>query len=189
MKVGLYFGSFNPIHHGHLIIASFVLQYSDLDQIWLILSPQNPFKTNQNLLNEQHRLHLARTALEGESKIRVSDIEFKLPKPSYTVNTLAYLEEKYSGYRFSIVMGSDSYQNLDKWKNATVIMERYPVYVYRRPSFPVRDDLPAKLTVMDAPLLEISATRIREMIRSGKSVRYLVPESVLQEIERNNYFR
>lgn len=189
MKIGLYFGSFNPIHHGHLIIASFVLQETDLDQVWLVISPQNPFKPNHGLLNEYHRFHLAQLALEGETKIKASDIEFRLPKPSYTVDTLAYLEEKYPSYEFSIIMGSDSYQNLDKWKNASVILNRYSIYVYERPGFPVRKDLPCTLTIVAAPLLQISATQIREMIGKSKSIRYLVPDAVKEEIERNHYYR
>ena len=189
MKIGLYFGSFNPIHHGHLIIANYILQKTDLDQIWLIISPQNPFKSNHGLLNEYHRLHLAQLALEGETRLRASDIEFRLPKPSYTVDTLAYLEEKYPGYEFGIIMGSDSYQNLDKWKNSAVILQRYSIFVYERPGFPVRKDLPARLNIVNAPLLQISATEIREMIISGKSIRYFVPDSVKEEIERNHYYR
>ncbi len=189
MKIGLYFGSFNPIHHGHLIIANFILQNSDLGQVWLVISPQNPFKTNHNLLNEYHRLALVNTALEGETKIRASDIEFRLPKPSYTIDTLSYLHEKYPEHEFVIIMGSDSYQNLDKWKNAAVIMERYFIYVYTRPGFPVRNDLPAKFTVLKAPMLQISATEVRNMIQKGQSIRYLVPDSVKEEIERNSYYK
>jgi nicotinate-nucleotide adenylyltransferase len=189
MKIGLYFGSFNPIHHGHLIIANFILQNSDLAQVWLVISPQNPFKPNHGLLNEYHRLALVNTALEGETKIRASDIEFRLPKPSYTIDTLSYLHEKYPEHEFVIIMGSDSYQNLDKWKNAAVIMDRYPIYVYTRPGFPVRKDLPAKITVLKAPMLQISATEVRTMIQKGQSIRYLVPDSVKEEIERNSYYK
>jgi nicotinate-nucleotide adenylyltransferase len=189
MKIGLYFGSFNPVHHGHLIIANYIRQYSDLDQVWLVISPQNPFKPSQGLLNEYHRFHLAQLALDGEKDLKAVDIEFRLPKPSYTIHTLAYLEEKYPGHLFSIIMGSDSYQNLDKWKNADVLMKRYAFYVYLRPGFPLRTDHPLVPVVMDAPMLEISATRIREMLREGKSIRYLVPDSVADEIERNHYYR
>jgi nicotinate-nucleotide adenylyltransferase len=189
MKIGLYFGSFNPVHHGHLIIANYIRQYSDLDQVWLVISPQNPFKPSQGLLNEYHRFHLVQLALEGEKDLKAVDIEFRLPKPSYTIHTLAYLEEKYPDHRFSIIMGSDSYQNLDKWKNADVLMSRYAFYVYPRPGFPLRSDLPLQPVVLEAPMLEISATRIREMLRSGKSIRYLVPDAVQEEIERNHYYR
>jgi nicotinate-nucleotide adenylyltransferase len=185
----LYFGSFNPIHHGHLIIANYTLQHTDLDQIWLVISPQNPFKLSKGLLNEYHRLHLAKLALEGESRLKAVDIEFRLPKPSYTIDTLAYLEEKHPQHQFSILMGSDSFQNLDKWKNAPVLMSRYMVYVYARPGFPIRTDLPVAYQPLQAPLLEISATDIREMLQSGKSIRYLVPDSVKEEIERNHYYK
>jgi len=189
MRVGLYFGSFNPIHHGHLIIANFIAQKTDIDQVWFIISPQNPFKQNANLLNEYHRLHLVQIAIEGEKKLKASDIEFRLPKPSYTVNTLAYLEEKHPDHEFCIIMGSDSFQNLDKWKNSNVITGRYPIYVYRRVGFEINDTHQAKLTIVEAPLLQISATSIRELIKQNKSVRYLVPETVKEEIERNHYYR
>jgi nicotinate-nucleotide adenylyltransferase len=189
MKIGLYFGSFNPIHHGHLIIATFIAQKTDIDQVWFIISPQNPFKQNANLLNEYHRFHLVQIAIEGEKKLKASDIEFRLPKPSYTVNTLAYLEEKHKDHDFCIIMGSDSFQNLDKWKNSNVITRRYPIYVYRRAGFEITNTHEAKLTVVDAPLLQISATGIRELIRQNKSVRYLVPEAVREEIERNHYYK
>ena len=189
MKIGLYFGSFNPIHHGHLIIANFILQNSDLDQVWLVISPQNPFKPGHNLLNEYHRLHLANLALEGETRIKATDIEFRLPRPSYTIDTLTYLEEKYPDHEFVIILGSDSYQNLDKWKNAETLMNRYPMYVYTRPGFPVRNDLPGILTVLKAPMLQISATEVRNMLEKGQSIRYLVPDIVKEEIERNHYYR
>lgn len=189
MKVGLYFGSFNPVHHGHLIIANYTLQHSDLDQVWLVISPQNPFKPSKGLLNEYHRLHLAQLALEGEPRLKASDIEFRLPKPSYTIDTMAYLEEKYPTHQFAILMGSDSFQNLDKWKNADVLMARYPIYVYERPGFPIRTNLPVHYTALQAPLLQISATDIREMILNGKSIRYLVPDVVKEEIDRNHYYR
>jgi nicotinate-nucleotide adenylyltransferase len=172
-----------------LIIANHLIQETTLDQVWFVVSPQNPFKQNHGLLNEYHRLHLINLAIEGERKLSASDIEFKLPKPSYTVTTLQYLEEKYPQHQFSIIMGSDSFQNLNKWKNASVIMERYPIYVYRRPGFEIREDLPAQKTVLDAPLLQISATHIRELIKQGKSIRYLVPDIVKAEIEANHYYK
>lgn len=189
MKIGLYFGSFNPVHHGHLIIANHVVQETNLEQVWFVVSPQNPFKQNHSLLNEYHRLHLINIAIEGERSLKATDIEFGLPKPSYTVNTLQYLEEKYPQHEFCIIMGSDSLQNLDKWKNAEVIMKRYHLYVYIRPGFPARQDLPVNLTVLDAPLLQISATHIREMVQQGRSIRYLVPDKVMDEIIANRYYR
>ena len=189
MKIGLYFGSFNPVHHGHLIIASHVTQSTALEQVWFVISPQNPFKQSHSLLNEYHRLHLLQIATDGEKALKASDIEFRLPKPSYTVTTLQYLEEKYPQHEFAIIMGSDSFQNLDKWKNANVIMERYTIYVYMRPGFEVREDLNVNKVILDAPLLQISSTHIREMIRAGKSIRYLVPDKVRDEIEGNAYYR
>jgi nicotinate-nucleotide adenylyltransferase len=189
MKVGLYFGSFNPIHHGHLIIANHVVQETDLQQVWFVISPQNPFKINHSLLNEYHRLHLVKLAIEDENNLKATDIEFRLPKPSYTVTTLQYLEEKYPEHEFAIIMGSDSFQNLDKWKNAEVIMGRYSIYVYKRAGFEVREDLPVRKIILNAPLLQISSTHIRELIKKGKSIRYLVPEAVKEEIENNHYYK
>lgn len=189
MNIGLYFGSFNPIHHGHLIIAKFMTQNTSLDQVWFVVSPQNPFKTTSSLLNEYHRLHLVRIAIEGEFELKASDIEFHLPKPSYTVDTLAYLGEKYAQHSFSVIMGSDSYQNLPKWKNAEVIMSRYDLYIYTRPGFEVPQPQPENVAVVDAPLLQISATQIRELQKHGKSIRYLVPDEVMKEIVSNNYYR
>jgi len=189
MNIGLYFGSFNPIHTGHLIIASHVLNQTNLQQVWLVVSPQNPFKQESSLLNEYHRLHLAQLAVEDDNRLRVSDIEFKLPRPSYTIDTLIYLQEKYPQHSFTIVMGSDSFQNLPKWKNADLLIKNYSFIVYNRPGAPVTDTHQAKATVLDAPLLTISATLIRKNIQEGKSIRYLVPEKVRVYIEDNNYYK
>jgi nicotinate-nucleotide adenylyltransferase len=189
MKVGLYFGSFNPIHTGHLIIANHVLNETELKKIWFVVSPQNPFKQNNSLLNEFDRLHLVRLAVEDNSKIKVTDIEFGLPKPSYTINTLTHLSEKYPEHEFCIIMGSDSFQNLDKWKNYEAIVKNYALYVYSRTGFEIRNTHKARLTVLDAPLIQISATQIRELIKKGKSIRYLVPENVREEIESRRFFK
>lgn len=188
MRVGLYFGSFNPIHNGHLIVASYTLQHAALDQVWLMVSPQNPFKQNHSLLNEYQRLHLVRIAIEGETAIRAIDIEFTLPRPSYTIDTLTYLEEKYPDTAFSIIMGSDSLQNLNKWKSGQVIMERYPIHVYERPGFSIAPNAGANICVTKAPLLEISASLIRKMVKEGKSIRYLVPDAVRDEIMQAGYY-
>ncbi len=188
MKIGLYFGSFNPIHTGHLIIASHILNVTDLDRLWFIVSPQNPHKP-ENLLNEYHRLHLVKLAIEGDIRMKASDIEFTLPKPSYTVDTLAYLAEKYPNEEFSIIMGSDSLQNLPKWKNYEVITNNYKIYVYNRPGFAVIEKQYPCVIEIDAPLLHISATHIRKCIQEGKSIRYLVPEPVREEIEKGGYYR
>jgi nicotinate-nucleotide adenylyltransferase len=190
MKVGLYFGSFNPIHHGHLLIATYILQNTPLQQVWFVISPQNPLKPAASLLNEYHRLYLVQLAIEGEKDLKALDIEFKLPKPSYTVDTLAYLQEKYPAHAFSIIMGSDSFTNLSKWKNAEWLLRNYSLYVYKRPQ---HEDLPIypgakEIHVLNAPLLPISSTHIRKNIKEGRSIRYLLPESVRTEIERNRYY-
>jgi nicotinate-nucleotide adenylyltransferase len=189
MKIGLYFGSFNPVHVAHLIIANHVLNETDIEKIWFMVSPQNPFKSGQNLLNEYHRLHLVKTATEDDNRIKASEIEFSLPKPSYTVTTLAYLKEKNPEHEFCIIMGSDSFQNLHKWKNYEVIVKDYEVYVYLRPGFEATNHLNAKLHIADAPLLQLSATQIRQYIKEGKSIRYLVPENVREEIEKGGYYK
>lgn len=189
MKIGLYFGSFNPIHTGHLVIANHVLNETDVQKIWFIVSPQNPFKPSSTLLNEYDRLHLVQKAIEEDDRIKASDIEFSLPKPSYTAHTLSYLTEKYPTHQFSIVMGSDSFQNLPNWKNAETIIANYSILIYRRPGFDVRNNIGAKASILDAPLLEISATYIRETIQRGKSIRYLVPESVADEIEKSAFYK
>ena len=189
MKIGLYFGSFNPVHIAHLIIANHILNETDIEKIWFIISPQNPFKIESNLLNEYHRLHLVRLATEDDNRIKPSDIEFTLPKPSYTINTLVYLEEKFPEHEFAIIMGSDSFQNLYKWKNYETIVKNYAIYIYIRPGFEMRNHLNAKLNIIDAPLLQLSATQIRKYIKEGKSIRYMVPDKVLEEIERGGYYR
>ena len=189
MNIGLYFGSFNPIHVGHLIIVNHVLNITPLKKVWIVISPQNPFKTSAVLLNEYDRLHLVRLAVEDDNRIKASDVEFHLPKPSFTINTLTYLQEKYPEHAFSIIMGSDSYSNLAKWKNYDVILKNYPIYVYNRPGFEIKGKLTGQLIVLDAPLLQISATEIREFLKAGKSIRYLVPEKVREEIEQNRYYK
>jgi nicotinate-nucleotide adenylyltransferase len=189
MKVGLFFGSFNPIHTGHLIIANHVLNETDLDKVWFIVSPQNPLKKSKTLLNKYHRLHLVRLAIEGDGRMRASDIEFGLPTPSYTVDTLTYLKEKYPKHEFSVIMGSDSLQNLHKWKNYEVILKNYQLYIYRRPASELTQPAEKNIHLLDAPLLEISATQIRYIIKSGKSIRYMVPENVMEEIEKCGYYK
>lgn len=189
MKIGLYFGSFNPVHVAHLIIANHVLNETDIDKLWFIVSPQNPFKQENSLLNEYHRLHLVRLATEDDNRIKASDIEFGLPKPSYTSSTLAYLTEKHPEYQFCIIMGSDSFQNLHQWKNAEVIIRNYEIYVYKRPGFEIKNTINARLYILDAPLLQLSATQIRKNIKEGKSVRYMLPDKVLDEIEKGGYYK
>jgi nicotinate-nucleotide adenylyltransferase len=189
MNIGLYFGSFNPVHTGHLIIASHVVNQTAVQQVWLVVSPQNPFKTSAGLLNEYDRLHLVNLAIDDETRIKASDVEFRLPRPSYTIDTLTYLREKYPQHQFSIIMGSDGFQNLPKWKNAELLMKEYPIIVYKRPGFDITDTWNAQVQILDAPMLDISATLIRNNLKEGKSIRYLVPEKVRDEIERNNYYK
>lgn len=189
MKIGLYFGSFNPVHQGHLIIASHVLNETELDKVWFVISPQNPFKNAAGLLNEYDRFHLVQKAVDGDDRLRASDIEFSLPKPSYTIQTLAYLQEKYPSYSFTIIMGSDSFQNLGKWKNAEAIISNYQVIIYERPGFPINNHLGANIHILKAPLLEISATHIRELVAAGKSIKYLVPDVVEKEILASRFYK
>ncbi|RYG23812.1 MAG: nicotinate-nucleotide adenylyltransferase [Chitinophagaceae bacterium] len=189
MEIGLYFGSFNPIHHGHLIIAQHILENTLLKELWFVVSPQNPFKPSSSLLNEHHRYFLVQEAIEGETRMRASNVEFSLPKPSYTADTLAYLREHYPQHHFHLIMGSDSFTNFDKWKNPESILANHPIIIYKRPSFEVTVTHKGSITVLPAPLLEISSTHIRELIRKGASIRYFVPDAVVKEIDRNGYYR
>ena len=189
MKIGLYFGSFNPVHCGHLIIAKHILNGTDLQQVWMVVSPQNPLKKASTLLNEYARLHLIQTAIEGEYNLRVSKVEFDLPKPSYSVDTLAYLTEKYPTHEFAIIMGSDSFCNLSKWKNYDVIVKNYKLYIYKRAGFEIKNSIEANIEILNAPLLDISSTYIRNLIKEKKSIRYLLPDNVMEEIMNNNYYR
>jgi nicotinate-nucleotide adenylyltransferase len=189
MNVALYFGSFNPIHNGHLIIANFALQNERIDEVWFVVSPLNPFKKNYQLLNEHHRINLVRNAIEGEVRMKASNVEFGLPKPSYTSETLIYLSEKYPNHSFSIITGSDSFNNIERWKNSEYIINNYFFWVYKRPEHDIVESNKKKYFQFTAPLLEISSTLIRNMINENKSIRYLVPDSVYEEIKNNNYYR
>jgi len=189
VKIGLYFGSFNPIHTGHLIIASHVANNTLLEQVWFVISPQNPLKKGQSLLNEHHRKRLVDLCIEGEKKLKTSNVEFKLPKPSYTIDTLTYLTEKYPDHEFSIIMGSDSFSNIKKWKNYEILLKNYALFIYERPGFAVAANPAARITILQAPLLEISSTHIRELVHLKKSIRYLVPDIVKEEIELHQYYK
>ncbi|HRP89838.1 MAG TPA: nicotinate (nicotinamide) nucleotide adenylyltransferase [Edaphocola sp.] len=188
MNIGLYFGSFNPIHLGHLIIANYVIEHSDLEKIWFVVSPQNPLKPSKSLLNEYDRLFLVDLAIESNPKFQSSKIEFGLPKPSYTIDTLTYLQEKHPNDNFFVIMGSDSYQNIKKWKNYEQLLKHYDIIVYQRPNFLITEILSEKTQILNAPLIEISATLIRNLIKENKSIRYLLPDSVIKYIKENRYY-
>lgn len=189
MHIGLYFGSFNPIHIGHLIIASYARHTTDLQQVWLVVSPQNPLKPSKSLLNEYDRLHLIHLSVQDDPNLKVTDIEFKLTKPSYTVHTLAHLAEKFPQHTFSIIMGSDSFVNLPQWKNFEYIIKHHHLYIFKRHGFDIENTRGAQITIIDAPLLDISSTKIREMIKASIPVRYLVPDAAAKEIEDNRYYK
>ena len=189
MKIGLYFGSFNPVHVAHLIIANHILNETDIEKVWFIVSPQNPFKLTGSLLNEYHRLHLVRLAIEEDTRMKASDIEFSLPRPSYTANTLVYLSEKFPIHEFAVILGSDSFQNIRNWKNYDTIIKNYPLYVYTRPGFEITDTFGADLHRIEAPFLQLSATQIRVNISNGKSIRYMVPDKVFEEIQKGGYYK
>ena len=189
MKIGLYFGSFNPIHIGHLIISEYVYNNTSIEQVWFILSPQNPLKASSGLLNSYHRLHLLKLAIGDNAIFQASDVEFKLPTPSYTVDTLTYLREKYPQHQFVVIMGSDSFQNIKNWKNYELLLKEYEIIIYERPGFKIDSSvLGNHILLQGAPLLEISATQIRNQIKARKSIRYMLPARVYQEIIENNYY-
>jgi nicotinate-nucleotide adenylyltransferase len=189
MHIGLYFGSFNPIHTGHLIIANHVIEYTDIDKIWFVVTPHNPLKDAHSLLNEYNRLHLVNLAIEGNRKFRASNVEFQLPKPSYTIDTLTYLSEKFPLEKFSVIIGSDSFQNITRWKNYEQLLKQYAFIVYLRKDVEIKETYGAKLNILHAPILEISSTFIREQVKQKKSIRYLVPDAVADYIEANRYYR
>lgn len=189
MKIGLFFGSFNPIHIGHLIIANHVLNETNLDKIWFVVSPVNPFKINSELLDETARLSLVDMATRSDERLAASDIEFQLPKPSFTINTLLFLKNKYADHDFCIIMGSDNFKDLDKWKSYEDIIANYRILIYSRNGFDIKNEWNANIDLLNAPILNISSTAIREIIKKGKSIRYLVPESVRKEIHEKGYYR
>ena len=188
MQVGLYFGSFNPVHSGHLIIANHVLNETSLQKIWFVVSPQNPFKSHE-LLNEKQRLSLVKKSIAGDKRFFASNIEFGLPRPSFTVNTLTSLKKKYPNHKFSIVMGSDSFTELHKWKDFELIIKTCKIFIYRRFGFEINNLFNAKIEILNAPFVDISSTEVRRLIKKGKSIRYLVPEKARREIEKKNYYK
>ncbi len=189
-KIGLFFGSFNPVHVGHMILANYMATRTGLDEVWIVVSPQNPFKKSNSLARDHDRLHLMELAIGDTPGLRASRVEFDLPKPSYTIDTLAVLHDKYPDYEFSLIMGSDNLVSFRKWKNYEIILRDYSLRVYPRPGYPGGDllDHPS-VSLHEAPLMQLSATYIREAIREGRSIRYLVPPAVEEEILRSGLYR
>ena len=181
MKIGLYFGSFNPIHIGHLVIANHLAEYSDLDQIWFVVTPHNPFKKKSSLLDDFQRLEMVYRATQDYTKLKPSDIEFNLPQPNYTINTLVHLQEKHPDYTFSLIMGEDNLKSFHKWKNYELILENHHIYVYPRISkdrVETQFDGHKNIHVIDAPIMELSSTFIRKSIKAGKNVQPMLPQHV-----------
>jgi nicotinate-nucleotide adenylyltransferase len=188
-KIGLFFGSFNPIHIGHLAIASWFVEFTDLDKVWFVVSPQNPFKEKKSLLADHHRLAMVRIAVEDDARFQVSDIEFKMPKPSYTIDTLTYLEEKYPDKKFVLITGTDQLPTFDKWKNPDRLLELYQLYVYARPEYQgSKYDNHPSIKIFNTPLLDISSTFIRTSVRDKKDMRYFLPPKVWEYMTEMHFY-
>lgn len=204
MKVGLYFGTFNPIHIGHLIISNYMADYTDLDQVWLVVSPQNPLKKKKSLLEDYHRLAVVRVAIEDNDKLRVNNIEFDLPRPSYTSNTLAHLKEKYPDHVFNLIMGEDNLRTFHKWKNHDVILKKHKLYVYPR-VLTIQEEVeeaemgliannnlrthPNVILCDEAPVMKVSSSFIRQAIKDGNDVRYLLTDPVHKYVSEMNFYK
>ena len=194
-KIGLFFGSFNPIHIGHLILANYILEKSDMEQLWFVVSPQNPFKEKKSLLKDYHRLDMVNMALKNYPKMRASNVEFSLPKPSYTTDTLAYLKEKYPKNSFALIMGEDNLKSLHKWKNAEHLIENNQIIVYPRKletenteeKNPFLDH--KNISLIDAPIIELSATEIRNMLKNNQNVRPMLPPEVFEFLDGSNFYK
>ena len=189
MKIGLFFGSFNPIHVGHLVIANYMLEYTDMERIWFVVSPQNPLKEKKSLLDEKQRFHLVTLAIGETNKYKASSIEFKLPQPSYTINTLAHLKEKFPQHNFALIMGADNLQSFKKWKNHEEILKQYEIFVYPRMNSNGGNLLKhPNVKFVNAPVIEISSTQIRNAIKEKKELRYFMPDEVWQEIKAMHFY-
>jgi len=192
-KIGLFFGSFNPIHIGHLILANYILENSDMDELWFVVSPQNPFKDKKSLLTDHNRLDMVQLAVKNYPKMRASNVEFSLPKPSYTIDTLTYLKEKYPNYSFALIMGEDNLDSLPKWKNAEKLMSDYQIIVYPRTFEGEKKDSEylqhENISLVNAPIIELSATEIRNMIKEGKNVRPMLPPEVFEYLDGSSFYK
>ena len=189
-KIGLLFGSFNPIHIGHMAIANYFVEFTDIKKVWFVVSPHNPLKKKNSLLADHHRLELVNLAIKDDSRFEVTDLEFRLPQPSYTIDTLVYLREKYPKKEFVILMGSDNLTDFEKWKNFSQIIQTTTRYIYERPGVDKTKIVPAENSVwVDAPLMEISSTFIRNAIKQGKDIRHFLPPGVFEYIEKMNFYK
>ncbi len=190
MKIGLFFGSFNPIHNGHMVIAGYMAEFSDLSQVWMVVSPHNPLKPAGSLLQDHHRFEMVRIAIGDYRKLKASKIEFTLPKPSYTINTLAYLHEQHPNDEFVLIMGSDNLSTFKKWKNWEQIIEHHEIYIYPRPDADGGElKTHKKVKLIDAPLMQLSSTFIRKAIHDKKNVSYMMPESVANYVDEMNFYK
>ena len=196
-KIGLFFGSFNPIHIGHLILANYILEHSDMQELWFVVSPQNPFKDKKTLLKDHNRFDMVQLAIKNYPKMRASNVEFSLPTPSYTIDTLTYLQEKHPDYSFSLIMGEDNLKSLHKWKNYELLLKNHQIIVYPRI---LGEDISTPLNVtelknhenihqIDAPIIELSATEIRNMIKEGKNTRPMLPPEVFEYLDGSSFYK
>jgi nicotinate-nucleotide adenylyltransferase len=188
MKIGLFFGSFNPIHTGHLIISTYITNFFT-DKVWFVVSPQNPFKINSDLLGITKRILLVKSAIKNNNQLEVSDVELRLPLPSYTINTLTQLKASHPEHEYSLIMGSDNLVTVSKWKSSDILLKDYEFLIYQRQGFAIEpNNLPNNMRVVNAPFINISSTEIRELIKAKKSIRYIVPDEVIRLIEKNKFY-
>lgn len=190
MKIGLFFGSFNPIHIGHLAIANYMAEYTNMDEIWFVVSPHNPLKNKSSLLSDHHRLELVNKAIERYPNFRSSNVEFGMPKPSYTIDTLTYLKEKNPSHDFTLIIGSDNLKSFTKWKNYDLILNNHELFVYPRPNFKSEDvKLEGNIRIVNAPLMEISSSFIREAIKEKKEIPFFMPEEAYKYLIDMNFYK
>lgn len=191
-QIGLYFGTFNPIHVGHLTIANHMVEHSTLDQVWFVVTPHSPFKKKSTLLDNNHRLEMVYRATKDYTKLRPSDIEFGLPQPNYTINTLTYLQEKFPDHEFALIMGEDNLKSFHKWKNYELILKNHNIYVYPRISEGnIEHQFKAhpKIHKVEAPIMELSSTFIRKSIKADKNIRPMLPEHVWEYVDEMNFYK
>ncbi len=191
MKVGLFFGTYNPVHVGHMVIANYMVEFTDLDQLWFVVTPQNPFKLKESMLADFDRLHLVNLAIGNDLRMKASDIEFNLPKPNYTSTTLSYLKEKFPQHEFSLIMGADNLNHFHKWQNYQEIIKAHDLYVYPRMDSNEGGELKNhyKVNYVDAPIMKISSSFIRDSIKNNQDVQHFMPEKVAQYIDEMSFYR